>query len=130
MPPDDLSEVHTRGATLDRWFRRIAFRRSVSGDLQPVYPARYSGASTAGDAADEPIATCMMLLRTAYSTSSLTECSLSLRMILLRWVSAVFTLKSSARATSLVDLPSDSNCTTWRSRGVRTGTVGACFDEE
>src|SRR5258708_50413 len=65
--------------------------------------------------------TCTTLFRTAYSTSSLTECNPSFRMMLLRCVSAVLTLKLRWQATSFVDLPSASNWTTSRSRDVRPG---------
>src|SRR6266446_3232677 len=57
-----------------------------------------------------------ILFRTAYKTNSLTECSPSLLMMLLRCVSAVFTLRFSTEATSLVLFPSASNWTTCFSR--------------
>ncbi len=41
----------------------------------------------------------MILFRTAYKTNSLTECNPSLRMILLRWVSAVLTLRFRCRGS-------------------------------
>ena len=57
-----------------------------------IPPAEAAGIALAGGDAG-PTATCTILFRTAYSTNSLTECSPSFRMILLRWVSAVFTLR-------------------------------------
>src|SRR5258706_2603785 len=57
-----------------------------------------------------------IMFRTAYKTNSLTACSPSLLMMLLRCVSAVFTLRFSTEATSLVLFPSASNWTTCFSR--------------
>src|SRR5450631_345097 len=60
----------------------------------------------------------IILLRTAYRTSSLIEWQSRRLIILARWVSAVFTLNPRATATSLLLLPSASNCTISRCRGV------------
>src|SRR6266567_1700559 len=89
-----------------------------SGDHAAGGPRTVPGSATDGKVRE---ATWMMPLRTAYSTNSLTQCSPSFRIMLLRWVSAVFTLRSRCDATSLVDLPSARSCTTSRSRGVKLG---------
>jgi hypothetical protein len=65
----------------------------------------------------------MIPFLTAYSTNSAIECSLSLNIILLRCVSAVFTEMFRTTATSLHLLPPAKSCNTSRSRGVNWGTL-------
>lgn len=55
----------------------------------------------------------------AYLTNWLMDRKSSFRMMLVRCVSAVFTLISRVAATSLFVFPSARSCTIWRSRGVR-----------
>ena len=60
----------------------------------------------------------MIFFLTAYNTSSAVLCRFSFCMRLLRWLSTVYGLSCKLAATSLLEFPSASNCSTSRSRSV------------
>src|SRR5258706_6917590 len=98
--------------------RGLTANEEQSGrDVRRLQCGRKSDLAVRGKAQSTPQAS-IIWFRTAYRTSSLTEWISSLRIMLARCVSAVFTLMPRTDATSLLLLPSESNCTTSRSRAV------------